>query len=249
MQFKNEINESRITRNNNLLLKFMIFILCVFLPDLAFPTGACCVIGKGNANKFALSLSASMAKNHENINDEIYDLSQYAFLLKLNYPVIKNITFQVQAGFPISTSLENQNKESFRGKSGWNIGISAGYLLPEVVNDFELFLAAGYAVTKSFLNKEKGREFVNKEMKVSEFQAVLIGEYKVINDLFLFTGFRIYGSKIELKEELNSKSGSHLGSLGYFFGLRYSMSEKFDLALESSFGHTNLGGIGLIFYL
>jgi hypothetical protein len=229
-------------------MKIIILILFVFLPNRAFPTGACCVIGKGTANKFALSLSASVAKNHENLNNEKYNLSQYALILKFNYPLFKNFNLQVQAGVPIRTLLENQLDNEFRGSLGFNIGISAGYLLPEIIKNLELFVSAGYTITKSYLDKENGSIF-NQEMNVSELQGVLIGEYKVTSDLFLFTGLRVYGSKIDLSNDINSKSGSHLGSTGYLFGIRYSVNKNFDLSIESSLGHTKLGSIGLMYYL
>lgn len=230
------------------IVKFLIFVLLFTLPKHAFSTGACCVIGKGAANKFAISFAWSMAKNHENLGNEVYELSQYAMITKFNYPLFQNFVVQAQAGIPVQTSLEHHEGHKFTGNSGFNFGISAGYVLPGIMDNLELFLSAGYSFAKGYLDKENETIFAQ-EMNVSEFQAVLIGEYKVISDLYLNVGVRLYGSKIDLKNNLATKSGSHLGSLGYLFGLRYSFVESFDLSIESGFGHTNLGSVGLMYYL
>lgn len=230
------------------IVKFIIFVLLITLPKHAFSTGACCVIGKGAANKFAISLAVSMAQNHENLDNEVYNLSQYAMIGKFNYPLFQNFVLQAQAGIPVQTSLEHHQGQEFSGNSGFNLGISAGYVLPNVVDDLEFFLLAGYSFAKSYLNKENENEF-KQDMDVSEFQAVLIGEYKVNSDLYLIAGVRLYGSKIDLKNNLATKRGSHLGSLGYLIGLRFSFTDNFDLSIESGFGHTNLGSVGLMYYL
>ncbi len=232
----------------NFVLKITILILLTILPNYAFSTGACCVIGKGASNKFAISFAGSVAKNHENLNNEVYNLLQYAMILKFNYPLFQNFIVQAQAGIPFRTTLEHHQGYKFTGKSGFNFGISAGYLLPGIIDNFEFFLSAGYSFAKSYLDKENENIF-DQEMNVSEFQTVLIGEYKVISGLYLIAGARLYGSKIDLKNNLITKSGSHLGSLGYLFGLRYSFADGFDLSIESSFGHTNLGSVGLMYYL
>lgn len=232
----------------NFVLRITILILITIFPNYAFSTGACCVIGKGAANKFALSLAVSFAKNHENLNNEVYNLSQYAAIVKFNYPLFQNFVVQAQAGIPVQTSLEHHERHKFTGNSGFNFGISAGYVLPGIMDNLELFLSAGYSITKSYLNNENEKVFTQ-YMDVSEFQAVLIGEYKVISDLYLNAGVRLYGSKIDLKNNLTTKRGSHLGSLGYLIGLRFSFTNDFDLSIESGFGHTNLGSIGLMYYL
>ena len=232
----------------NFVLRITILILITIFPNYAFSTGACCVIGKGAANKFALSLAVSFAKNHENLNNEVYNLSQYAAIVKFNYPLFQNFVVQAQAGLPVQTYLEHHQGHEFKGSSGFNLGISAGYLLPEMIDNLEFFFSVGYSFTKSYLDKENKNEF-KQDMDVSEFQAVLIGEYKVSSNLYLNAGVRLYGSKIDLKNNLASKSGSHLGSLGYLIGLRFSFIDNFDLNIESGFGHTNIGSVGLMYYL
>ncbi len=235
-------------KRNTFITKITLLILLTVIPDHAFSTGACCVIGKGAVNKYALSLAASFAKNHEILGNENYNLSQSALILKFSYPLFQDFGIQAQAGFPIRTSLEKHREHEFSGHSGFNLGVSAGYILFKATDNFELFISAGYSFSKSYLNKENENIF-NQEMNVSEYQAVLIGEYKLINDLYLFAGTRFYGSSIDLKSPLSTKSGSHMGSLGYLFGLRVSVIDKIELSLEGSFGHTNLGSLGIMYYM
>lgn len=233
------------------MIRYLIILISIFLLlsySTAFSTGSCCAITKAEKNRFYFSGTFASARSHETIESIQYNLVQSAFLLKIGYPIMKNLTIQAQIGLPISTKLSNQASTEMLGNYGLIYGVSLGYELPEVIQPVELYVAGNFSSSHGILS-HLDNEKIDRTFMISEFQLLLLNEIKVIDKFSIYSGIRIYSGKNQLKDNtLGVKYfGKQEGNVAPLIGLRFSPSRKLSLVAEGGFGHTNVLSFGSVF--
>lgn len=225
----------------------IILTLIVVETQPLYSTGACCAISKGAGDKPNLTFIASSAWSHEKIEGKRYNLTQYALMLKGNYPLTEWLILNAQIGTPLKTKLSDNTFET-QGNFGMIYGGGIGFVLPELLDSVEFFTSLSYSHSRGYLTKHIQTDDIDRIFLISEVQAVLLGEYPITDDVALYGGVRLYYGKNELRDNRtgNILLGDREGNASPLFGVRYSPSENFSITAESGFGHTNVVGIGLI---
>lgn len=221
-------------------------LLCTF-PAGAFAGGACCGVANAGTGRTTLTLLAASAMNHETIGGDTYDLDQQALILKFGKPVGRGFTLQAQAGQPTATRLSRGAME-LSGKGGLIYGIGAAYKLPDLAGPVALSASASYSRSLGNLDKDEAGA-ADKAFRISEFQALLIGEAALTGKVSFYGGLRAYSGSNSLKDNETGRTfnGEQEGSVAGLAGLRYSFADAFSLAADAGFGHTRVFSLGAVF--
>lgn len=234
--------------------------LLLFITSASFAAGACCsVIKGGNSKGIYLTLDYSTADNHEEFNNEEFQLIQSALNTKVNYSFGNGIYFSTHLGVPIRSKLTNQpttlhhQNHTFtsplienKGIGGIIYGVGIGY--GKQIGNLPLIASLTLSTSRSvgYLNEGVNGVKLSQRIEISELQIVALADYQVLSSFSTFGGIRSYrgNNKWVDKNTKQTYSDMHDWNVAPVLGVRYEPNSVIGIVLSGGMGHTRLYSLG-----